>query len=215
MFETQTPILRAAAALVLVTAPLQASAGPQAFLGEIIPTAGSYCPRGTAEANGQLLSIADHSTLYSLLGTTYGGDGQTTFALPDLRGRVAVGEGTGPGLSTVRQGQAYGAETHALSYNEMPEHTHGANSTATSKLMASSETADLRDPNGAVLAQFPEAQGYSKGGRLDTAMAQGTVETRVETEVTAAGAGAPFPLAQPTLVLRYCVAITGVYPSRN
>ena len=94
------------------------------FIGEIIMFAGNFAPRGWALCDGQLLSIAQNSALFSILGTTYGGDGRTTFGLPDLRGRVAVHEGTGPGLPNIRLGQKGGAVNHTLTQGQLPPHTH-------------------------------------------------------------------------------------------
>ena len=98
-----------AGALMAGTAPA-AHAGPDEYLGEIITAGFNFCPRGTLEADGRLLPIAENSALFSLLGTLYGGDGRTTFALPDLRGRTAIGAGQGPGLTHRRQGERGGTE---------------------------------------------------------------------------------------------------------
>jgi len=93
------------------TAP-SAQAGPDEYLGEIMVTAANFCPRGTAEANGRLLPIAQYNALFSLLGTMYGGDGRTTFGLPDLSGRTMIGTGNGPGLTPRTQGERGGVEMH-------------------------------------------------------------------------------------------------------
>lgn len=98
-----------AAALMAGTAPA-AHAGPDEYLGEIITAGFNFCPRGTLEADGRLLPIAENTALFSLLGTMYGGDGRTTFALPDLRGRTVIGVGQGPGLTDRRQGERGGTE---------------------------------------------------------------------------------------------------------
>src|SRR6478672_10112699 len=94
------------------------------FLAEIIMFAGNFAPRGWAFCQGQILSIAQNTALFSLLGTTYGGNGQTTFALPDLRGRVPVGTGQGPGLSNYDLGQVSGSESVTLTVSQMPAHNH-------------------------------------------------------------------------------------------
>lgn len=99
-------------ALMSMSSPAQAQA--ERYIAEIFTTGANFCPRGTAELNGQLLPISSNSALFSLLGTTYGGDGRTTFGLPDMRGRSAVHEGNGPGLSNVRLGQKGGTETISL-----------------------------------------------------------------------------------------------------
>ena len=100
------------------------------FIGQITLFAGNFAPRGWAFCNGQLLSIAQNTALFSILGTTYGGNGQTTFALPDLRGRVPVHAGQGPGLSNYDLGQQGGAESVTLTTAQMPAHTHPANANA-------------------------------------------------------------------------------------
>src|SRR5215213_5859350 len=97
------------------------------YIGEIRMFAGNFAPRGWALCNGQLLSISQNTALFSLLGTMYGGNGQTTFALPDLRGRVPLHFGQGPGLSNYVEGEVGGTETVTLTTGEMPSHNHGAN----------------------------------------------------------------------------------------
>ena len=114
-----------AAALTLPAQTAHATAEP--FIGEVAIFGGNFCPRAWAEAAGQLLPINSHQSLYSLYGTYYGGDGRSTFALPDLRGRVPVSVGTGTGLSTYTQGQRVGTETRTLTVPEMPSHNHTAN----------------------------------------------------------------------------------------
>src|SRR5215210_2000666 len=96
----------------------------EGYIAEIRLFAGNFAPRGWAFCSGQILSIAQNTALFSLLGTTFGGNGQTTFALPDLRGRVAVGPGQGPGLPAVNLGQVSGEPTHTLIITEMPAHNH-------------------------------------------------------------------------------------------
>ena len=100
-----------AAIITATLAAPSAQAGPDEYLGEILTVGFNFCPRGTLEADGRLLPISQNTALFSLLGTMYGGDGRTTFALPDLRGRVVVGAGQGPGLTERRQGERGGVET--------------------------------------------------------------------------------------------------------
>ena len=107
--------------------PCRVAAQPEPFLGQLMLVGFTFCPRGWANANGQLLEISTNTALFSLLGTTYGGNGRTTFGLPDLRGRVPVHVGTGPGLSAYRQGQRSGQETVTLTAAEMPAHRHTVN----------------------------------------------------------------------------------------
>lgn len=216
MFASQ--FLRGLVLAALSAAPMlgtSAAAGTTPFIGEIMPTANNFCPRGTMETNGQILPIADYTALYSLLGTLYGGDGVTSFALPDLRGRVAVHAGAGPGLTPVRQGERYGSETHTLVIPEMPAHNHTASSTASSSLHATTAIGTQQSPDGAQLAELPQGRAFATGATLDSTMDPGSVTTTVETTIQNTGGGVPFSLLQPSLVIRFCIAIEGIYPSRN
>ncbi len=210
--------LRGLTAAAVVATPFlssPAAAGPNPYLGEITPMANSFCPRGTMEANGQLLAIAQYSALFALFGTTYGGDARTTFALPDLRGRVPVHAGTGPGLQPVSQGARYGSETHVLNVLEMPSHSHAASSTAVSELHATTATGTQQSPNGAQLAELPQGAAFATGATFDSTMDAGSVQTTVQTNVLNSGGSQPFNIIQPTLVIRFCVATEGVFPSRS
>src|SRR5687768_16920561 len=129
------------------------------FIGQIVLFAGNFAPRGWAFCQGQILSIAQNTALFSILGTTYGGNGQTTFALPDLRGRVPVGTGQGPGLPSMNLGQVAGEPTHTLIITEMPAHNHSAQVNIT----ASSAEADSTSPSGRVLATPEQAAIYGAG----------------------------------------------------
>jgi microcystin-dependent protein len=162
------------------------------FIGQIILVGFNFAPRGWAFCQGQLLSIAQNTALFSLLGTTYGGNGQTTFALPDLRGRVPIGFGQGPGLQNYVLGQTGGQETHTLISNEMPSHNHG--------LGANSNDAVDSNP----VNNFPAAQ----GAYANTANGQMS-----PTQLT--GGSQPHNNLQPYLVLNYCIALVGIFPSRN
>jgi len=203
-----TCLIVLAAALVatpVLTTPAEAS---EPFIGQIIMFGGNFAIRGYAFCDGQLLAISSHSALFSILGTTYGGDGRTTFGLPDLRGRVAVHEGTGPGLPDRRLGAKYGKVTHVLTSNQMPAHTH----TATAKLRGTAAAGNVEDPTGAVLAQENREDQYRNGGATpDVDMAAGSVEvTNAST-----GGGQAFDLSQPSQVINFEIALVGVFPSRN
>ncbi|WP_236643651.1 phage tail protein [Flavisphingopyxis soli] len=168
-------------------------------------TGANFCPRDWAEASGQLLSIASNSALFSLLGTTYGGNGTTTFALPDLRGRVANHVGQGPGLSNYALGQTGGVETTTMTVAQMPQHTH----------VASVQTA------GPVLANHQQPDGAAFGVTLDkTYVRPGTpvagYDMAAGTVVNAnAGSGQAQTNIPPYLTMRTCIALYGIYPSRN
>lgn len=171
------------------------------FLGEIILVGFNFCPVGWAPANGQIMSIAQNTALFSLLGTFYGGDGIQTFALPDLRGRVPIGNGQGPGLQNYSIGQLGGEEAHTLTTAEIPPHTHGFS------LMASSTHGSQSVPTtGAALASSAGGDRQFTLSLPNTAIAGGTT--------LPAGSGLPHNNMQPYLAMTYCIAVNGVFPSR-
>lgn len=186
-----------------------ASAGAEPFLGEIMLTGYTFCPRGWADAAGQLLPISSNTALFSLYGTTYGGDGRTTFALPDLRGRVAVSLGQGPGLSNYPLGQRGGTETTTLSTAQLPPHTHPV----TGQVMALSSTGSSPAPAGNYPAVNPATAAYGPlpGGGSTVAMGANSVTGTAGPS----GSGQPVGIVQPYVTLRYCVALQGIFPSRN
>jgi microcystin-dependent protein len=170
------------------------------ILGQICLFAFNFTPRGWAACNGQLLSIAQNTALFSLLGTTYGGDGRTTFALPDLRGRVPMHYGQGPGLSNRDMGEAAGTETQTLTIQQMPAHSHVVN------IPVTSEQGTTNQPENSILAPS-ESSIYnapnSKNGQYGGATAAN------------AGGSQPMPIMQPYLVMNYCIATEGIFPSRS
>ena len=171
------------------------------FLGMIQIFGFNFAPRGWAMCDGSLLSIAQNTALFSLLGTTYGGNGQTTFALPDLRGRVPVGFGQGPGLSGNSLGQVSGSENVTLLTNEMPQHTH--------QMMASSDPQSAGGAGGNSLGSAGRGTGaniYAAGATTQVAMASVTAPV---------GSNQPHSNMQPYLVMNYCIALEGIFPSRN
>jgi microcystin-dependent protein len=174
--------------------PLEASM-PDPFLAEIRCFGFDFAPPGWAPCAGQSLPINQNQALFSLLGTTYGGDGRTTFNLPDLRGRVPMSFGQGPGLSTYAQGQSGGDESVTLQAGQIPGHTHQ---------IAASSTATTTNPAAAVPAVTPARAAY--GTTTDLAMSPAMVGL-------SSGDGA-HPNVQPYLVLNWCIAVAGVYPSR-
>ena len=171
----------------------------ETFLGEIRMFAGNFAPTGWAFCQGQLLPIAQNQALFSLLGTTYGGDGRTTFALPDLRGRVPVGFGQGPGLSNREIGEKFGSELVTLNINQMPSHNHTVNAVTsegnqnlpTNSLPANTKTLDKE---------------YSDANANTTMKA---------TMVNPTGGSQPFGVSQPSLGVNFIIALQGIYPSRN
>lgn len=165
------------------------------FIGEIRLFAFNFAPRGWALCDGQLLDIASHTALFSLLGTTYGGDGRTTFGLPDLRGRVAVHKGTGPGLTPRNMGQKAGVERVTLTIPELPPHRHS--------LVCAAEAANQGKPAGNELA----ASNIYHAPTSDAVLAASSIGQT--------GGGQSHENMQPFLVANYCIALTGLFPSRN
>lgn len=165
------------------------------YVGEIRLFAGNFAPVGWMLCQGQLLSIADNDVLFQLIGTTYGGDGQTSFSLPDLRGRVPVHQGQGPGTSPRTIGEVSGTETVTLLAAQMPVHTHA--------LHASSAAASGSTPGGALLAATTVAS-YDTNPAT-TAMAASAVGST--------GAAQPHDNMAPTLALNYIISLFGVFPS--
>ena len=168
------------------------------FISEIQIYAFSFAPRNWAQCNGQLLPISQNQALFSLLGTTYGGNGQTTFGLPDLRGRTPLSFGQRPGGSNYSQGQVGGEENHTLVTAEMPAHNH--------QMVASSNVADQTNADGNLLAKDGSAALFSTTQNA-TALA-GTM-------VAPNAGGQAHPNVQPYLVLNYCMCLNGIFPSRN
>jgi microcystin-dependent protein len=167
------------------------------FIGEIKMFAGNFAPRNWAFCDGQLLAISQYDALFSLLGTTYGGDGRTTFGLPDLRGRLPIHMGSGPGLSTRPIGQKSGQETVSLTAAQVPAHTH--------QMMATEDAGETTDPSGQVLAQATDDI-YSTASP-DTSMASAAI--------SASGGSQPHDNIQPFLCIHFIIALFGIYPSRN
>jgi microcystin-dependent protein len=167
------------------------------FLSEIKLMAFNFPPKGWALCNGQTLPINPNQALFSLLGTTYGGNGQTTFALPNLQSRVGIHQGQGVGLSTYTIGQVSGSENVTLTTGQMPVHGHG--------LVANAGTAGASRPDGAVLART--ATNTYAASPDGTAMNAGAIGQ--------AGGGQPHTNIQPFLCLNFCIALQGIFPSRN
>jgi microcystin-dependent protein len=189
------------------------------FLGMIILVPYNFAPRGWAFCNGQILSIAQNTALFSLLGTTYGGNGTTTFALPDLRGRVPVSSGQGPGLTNYTLGELTGVESVTLIQTQMPAHTHTIGlGTLAAAANVRNAAANSRTPVGALPAI--EAAGvtatYSTdGGAPVVSLGSGSVALSGTPTASVAGSSQPVQILQPLLTLNYCIALEGIFPSRN
>ncbi|RZL30493.1 MAG: phage tail protein [Rubrivivax sp.] len=164
------------------------------FIGEVRLFGGNFAPSGWLLCEGQRLPIAEYEALFQLIGTTYGGDGQNTFALPDLRGRVPLHWGEGSGMSPRNPGEAGGTETVTLTAAQMPRHTHA--------LTASTATATGSSPGGALLAATGVAS-YDPGPAT-TAMATGAVG--------GAGGAQPHENMAPSVTVNYIIALFGIFP---
>ena len=168
------------------------------FVAEIRIFPFTFAPRGWALCNGQLLPISQNTALFSLLGTTYGGNGQSTFALPDLQGAVPLHPGQGPGLSLYDLGQTGGSEFVALQPSEMPAHTH--------TVSASTSPANRTAPAGNSVARASGATPYIPPGGGTTSLAPEAMSV--------AGGGLPHNNMQPYLTLNFCIALQGIFPPR-
>jgi microcystin-dependent protein len=169
------------------------------YLGELKIVPYNFAPQGWAFCNGQLLPIAQNTALFSLLGTQYGGNGVTTFALPDMRGRLIVGPGQGQGLSSYEQGQEGGTENVTLLASQIPSHNH--------PVQVSSAIGTQTAATGKHIAKAPLGLGNTYGTPpQNTTMPAGTIQP--------AGGGQPHNNRQPYLTLSYIIALQGVYPPR-
>jgi microcystin-dependent protein len=166
------------------------------FIGQIIMVGFTFAPRGWALCDGQILSIAQNTALFSLLGTTYGGDGRVTFALPDLRGRVPIHPGQGAGLSPYGLGESGGLEQVTLLATQMPAHNH--------PLIATNTEAGLTVPEGQLLAQSREV---TYGAGAGVAMSPQAIGQ--------AGGNQPHENRQPYLAVNFVIALQGIFPSRD
>lgn len=174
-------------------------------IGEIRIFAGNFSPGNWNYCNGSLQSIANYTALFSVIGTIYGGDGQTTFALPNFQGRIPVGTGQGPGLPSYDLGQVGGSEMLTLTSQTMPMHTHITSMNM--RLPAYSEAGGA-DPSGAILASVNQAYtNQSADSTLNPFTAPVTLQP--------VGSGIPFSAMQPYLALNYIICMEGIFPSRN
>ncbi|MEM9022910.1 MAG: tail fiber protein [Bacteroidota bacterium] len=181
------------------------------LIAQIMLFGGNFAPRGWAFCDGQLLSINSHSALFSLLGTTYGGDGRTTFGLPDLRGRIPVGPRHGPGLSNYVLGERGGQETHTLTLAELASHNHLV--TGGSATMHTSAAAASPSPDGNYLA--PDAAAPPYGTTRGTGVMASDAISVDSITIGNNGGSRPHNNLQPFLALNYIIALVGIFPSRS
>ncbi len=168
------------------------------FIAQIIMFGGNFAPRGWAFCDGQLLAISQNTALFSLLGTTYGGDGRTTFGLPDLRGRVSMHPGNGPGLSSRRLGEKGGAETVTLNTTQIPSHNHNISvGVNTSPGDEGTPTGVIANHAGGFCEEATSGQFLGGASSADT------------------GGNTPHNNIQPYQCVNYIIALQGIFPSRN
>jgi microcystin-dependent protein len=175
------------------------------FLGEIRAVGFNFAPQGWALCQGQLLPVAQNTALFSLLGTTYGGNGRTTFSLPDLRGRLIVSPGHGPGLSNYSLGQVSGTETVGLLSSQLPAHIHGLTGVV---VRVSSNSANVASPAGTILAATEDLH-YSSGSgtQMGSSAITGTAQP--------VGGNTGHTNLMPYLALNYIIALQGIFPPRS
>lgn len=173
----------------------------QPFVGEIRMFGGTFAPAGWAFCDGSLQPISENDTLFNLIGTTYGGDGQETFALPDLRGRLPMHQGQGAGLSNRLIGESSGAENTTLAVQHIPAHNHS--------LMGSTDQGTASAPQGAAPASLPAAGTASAYG---TKNPQGTLDP---SSLTSAGGSQPHENMQPFTVVSFIISLFGIFPSQS
>lgn len=169
------------------------------FVGEIRMFAGNFAPRGWAFCDGQLLAVSQNDALFSLLGTIYGGDGRTTYGLPDMRGRIPIHAGSGPGLSQRRLGSKSGSEKLTLTVNQMPAHTHG--------MKGSSDSGSAASPSNATVGRTTNFDFYRASGSPGANMSS--------TAISSVGGSQSHTNLQPFLCIYFIIALFGIYPSRN
>ena len=190
--KTSLTICAGAAALSLASG--EAAAQTDHYIGDVMLTGATFCPVGFLEADGSVVSIMSYTALYSLIGANYGGNGTTTFALPDLSTRLPIHRG--PNWTWTQMG---GSETRQMSIATMPAHTH--------EVDATDAAPDTTSPDGATFATFYSGPNRYAAATPDAAMQTSPVET-----VSSTGAGAPFSILGPTYSLRYCINVAGLYP---
>ena len=187
---------------LLCAGPLMAQ--QEGFIGEIRMFAGNFAPRGWAFCDGQLLPIAQNAALFSILGTTYGGDGRTTFGLPDLRGRVPIHPGNGVGVTPRRLGERGGQEQVTLTVNQMPAHNHNATVT-----IHADSTIGITDKPQNMLPARNAGSTPQYGDSVNTTLYPGSVS------IENSGGNQPHSTMQPFTVINFIIATQGIFPSRN
>ncbi len=203
------------------------------FIGIIKIFGGNFAPQGWAMCQGQLLSISQNQALFSILGTIYGGDGITNFALPDLRGRIALGMGNGPGLSPYTQGQKAGNENTSLNLGNLPSHNHTLLQTAIAgqaNIRISDNVANAPNGKNNALAQvtnllpgstsdrpqiYESSPGFTENNMLNASSVDTSQLNLPATPTTPVGNNIPFSNLQPYIAVNFIICLQGIYPPRN
>lgn len=219
LVELSTVSTIACFATILSASAAQAC-DPDPYLGTMCYTAADFCPKGYSKADGQELAITSNQALFSLIGNYYGGDSRTTFALPDLRGREAIGAGTGVGLSTFNFGQTSSMTQYTMTMLNMPAHSHTVDLSKGTfgnvQVEVSSSTADLIDPAGKSFGASPKE---TYANTADGAMGSDVVNLSAtmpatQTGTTPSNGQSPISTIQPQTALTACIATVGIYPPR-
>ena len=196
-------IIAASLATLAMAAPAQAQPGTQ-YVGQITAFGFNFCPRGWASANGGIYPIASYEALFSIYGTTYGGDGRTTFGVPDLVGRRPIGQGSSPsGAGSFQLGERAGTTSFTLQVADLPAHTH------TGSVAASPNAATTNQPVRNSFAASTATNAYKTGDPAENNMHADAVR------IGNMGSGAPVNKVSPYTVVNWCVALEGIYPSRS
>jgi microcystin-dependent protein len=184
------------------------------FLGTIKLFGFNFAPRAWMTCQGQILNIAQNTALFSLLGTTYGGNGVTTFGLPNLAGRLAIGQGQLIGGSVYTMGEVAGTESTTLLATQLPAHTHAATAATTAILSAEATQANAQNPAGKCLASGTNIYATEDPAQ-NRQMSPTCIAATTTVTVQPSGGSQPFSILQPFLVMNYCICVSGIFPPRN
>lgn len=190
----------------------------EGYIAEMRYFASNFAPRNWALCNGQLLAISTNTALFSLLGTTYGGDGRTTFGLPDTRGRFLVSPGQSPGTSNYSLGQKAGTQTAVLTLQNLPSHTHTISNSAVGGSLSPVATFDTSsdNPNGNHFGSGDSFNPYTQGSAPDVTLAPTAISGITNNlSIGVSGGSQPFPIQSPFLGLNIVICQYGIFPSRN
>ena len=199
--KIKTCLIAAALGLAGVSLPAHATVNP--FIGQLILVGNNFCPAGWQDADGSILPISENDALFNLIGTTYGGDGQETFALPDLRGRAPVHQGTLSGAGSFLLGQQGGAETQTLLANQLPAHNH------VGPVKVYSQDGATADGVNNTFARLPSGPTRYTASTPANFMRAGSLQ------IDATGGNQPISTRDPFLAMRYCISLFGVFPSQS